>query len=455
MSMRWRGDRNQSRQIFLTVLIGCLGVFCLMGISFMIFSLRAEKTAVKTQQETAAKEEQKELSQEDEEESSTEEDAEKYADSGNEREAGQKEAASSSSQEENTLSDQVAERMGAMTTEQKVAQLFFVLPDSLAQVSGVTQVGEVTASAYRQYPVGGIVYMEGNIVSEEQITAMNESFRSLSQEILGVEPFLSVDEEGGSVTRIACNPAFPVTDVGDMAVLGSSQDASLAYQAGQTLGSYLNTYGFNMDFAPVADVLFNDSNTVVKNRSFGSDPQTVASMVSAEVEGLKEAGIHATLKHFPGHGATAEDSHNGYAYADRSMEQLRENELVPFQAGMDAGADFVMVGHLCFPQIDGSERPASLAEWAVSGLLKEELGFEGVAVTDAMNMGAIANHYSSAEAAVLSIQAGMDMILMPADFQSAYEGVLAAVQDGRISQERLTDALTRILTLKLEMAAGR
>ena len=337
-----------------------------------------------------------------------------------------------------------------MTVEQKVAQLFFVLPDSLSQVSQTTQVGELTASAFRQYPVGGIVYMENQILSEEQLTDMNQEFCRLSQEILGVDPFLAVDEEGGSVTRIAGNPAFPVTDVGDMADVGSTRDPNQAYQVGVTLGTYLHQYGFNLDFAPVADVLTNPSNTVVSRRSFGSEPELVADMVAAEVRGLGENSIRSALKHFPGHGATAEDSHEGFAYANRSLEQLRSCELLPFQAGIDAGADFVMVGHLCYPQIDESGEPASISSWAVTQLLKEEMGFTGVAITDAMNMGAIANHYSSAEAAVRAVQAGIDMILMPADFISAYNGVLEAVNNGSISQERLNDALTRILTVKLE-----
>ena len=200
----------------------------------------------------------------------------------------------------------------------------------------------------------------------------------------------------------------------------------------------------------MADVLTNPSNTVVSRRSFGSEPELVADMVAAEVRGLGENSIRSALKHFPGHGATAEDSHEGFAYANRSLEQLRSCELLPVQAGIDAGADFVMVGHLCYPQIDESGEPASISSWAVTQLLKEEMGFTGVAITDAMNMGAIANHYSSAEAAVRAVQAGIDMILMPADFISAYNGVLEAVNNGSISQERLNDALTRILTVKLE-----
>ena len=451
--MKSHGRDRQRRKIILTVGASCLLVLCLLYMSFLIFDLyqngrKEAKEPERVQAVNPEKEEQDETESVKENQNKESADTEEIPDADRQNEAADAQADPQTA--ENSVSKRVEELIANLTTEQKVAQLFFVLPDSLAQVSGVTQVGETTASAYRQYPVGGIVYMENNIVSEEQLTGMNAAFVSLGEETVGAAPFLSVDEEGGSVTRIAQNPAFPVTDVGNMADIGSTQDPQLAYQAGVTLGTYLRSYGFDVDFAPVADVLVNPSNTVVRSRSFGSDPSLVAEMVTEEVRGLHEQGLSAALKHFPGHGATAEDSHEGYAYADRSLEQLRECELIPFQAGIDAGADFVMVGHLCYPQIDGSGEPTSISSWAVTQLLKEEMGFSGIAITDAMNMGAIVNHYSSGEAAVRSIQAGMDMILMPADFYSAYDSVLEAVNNGSISQERLRDALTRILTVKLE-----
>ena len=428
----------------LTVLASCLLVLCLIGISGLSVHLHGEKQAKEVENsrvspelniQEGARNQIAETEQKADTQQKTDTQGEiRYTEDG-----------------EESVVQRVEKLMAQMTTEQKVAQLFFVLPDSLAQVGSVTQVGDLTSAAYREYPVGGIVYMEGNILSEKQIIAMNASFTSLSREVLGVEPFLSVDEEGGTVVRIAGNPAFSVENVGSTDETGRTQDTTQAYQAGRTLGGYLSRFGFNMDFAPVADILVNPANTVVRERSFGSDPEMVADMVAAQVKGLKESGVEAVLKHFPGHGATAEDSHQGYAYADRDMEGLRQTELVAFQEGIQAGANFVMVGHICFPQIAGGDVPASLSHWAVTQLLKEELSFEGVAVTDAMNMGAIANHYSSAEAAVKAVQAGVDMVLMPADFQSAYNGVMEAVEGGEISQERLEDAVGRILTVKVRI----
>ena len=438
--MSWSGERRRRKKAVLTALFSCLGMLCLMGISAFAFHLSAEnkRMSVETDMQERAAREEKEFQGEPGKDAAA-------------RTDGQSSSREKEISEADRLSAQVESIIQRMTIEQKVSQLFFVLPDSLSKVSKTLEVGELTCEAFRQYPVGGIVYMENHILSEEQLTAMNRSFRELGQETLGVSPFLAVDEEGGTVTRIAGNQAFPVENVGNMESVGAGRDSDQAYQVGQTLGAYLKSYGFNMDFAPVADVLVNSENTVVKERAFGSDPNLVSSMVEAEVRGLKGEKIEAVLKHFPGHGATAEDSHNGYAYAQRSLEELRETELVPFQAGIDAGAEFVMVGHICFPLIEDGQMPASLSSWAVTELLKGEMGFEGVAVTDAMNMGAIAENYSSAEAAVQAIQAGIDMVLMPADFEAAYNGVLQAVSSQEISQERLHDALRRILTVKLEM----
>ena len=356
---------------------------------------------------------------------------------------------------EELMKQKIQNLLSSMTTEEKVAQLFIITPDALTGGSGVTAAEESARTAFETYPVGGIVYFENNLASPEQIRTMNQNFQSISQNRLNLPLFLTVDEEGGTVTRLASNqqiaqaPDYPITDVGNMCDIGASGDPSLSYEAGLTLGGYLSHYGFNVDYAPDADVLVNPENTVVKYRSFGRDPQMVSQMVTAQIEGFAQTGVLTALKHFPGHGATSEDSHEGFAYSDRTLDELKSCELLPFQAGIEAGCSFVMVGHISLPSVTG-DVPASLSEELVTGLLKEEMHFEGIAVTDAMNMGAISGNYSSSEAAVAAIRAGIDMLLMPADFHSAYEGVLQAVSDGTISQERLNDALTRILQVKLK-----
>ena len=203
-----------------------------------------------------------------------------------------------------------------------------------------------------------------------------------------------------------------------------------------------------MDFAPDADVLINPENTAIGSRSFGSDPQLVSQMVAEEVRGLEEQNVTAVLKHFPGHGNTAEDSHNGAAVVNRSLDELRSAEFLPFEAGIQAGADVIMMGHLQVPQVIPDDTPASLSSVMITDILRNELGFDGLVITDSLSMGAVTEYYTSAEAAVMCIQAGGDMLLIPEDFHQAYQGVLDAVNNQTLSEERINESLTRILRVK-------
>ena len=336
-----------------------------------------------------------------------------------------------------------------LTLEQRVAQMFMITPDALTGVSGATRAGDSTRDAFAQYPVGGLVYMSANLTGPDQTTEMLSNMKNFSQDTVGLPIFLGVDEEGGTVTRIASNQEFGVTDVGNMSAVGASGDAQNAYNAGSTIGTYLNNLGFNMDFAPVADVLSNPDNAVVKDRSFGSDSQLVADMVCAEMNGLNEHQIAPVIKHFPGHGATSGDSHDGVVTIEKSLDELMANELIPFQQAINSGASFVMVGHISVPAITGDNTPASLSNAMVTGVLRDQMGFHGVVITDAMNMGAITAGYSSADAAVAAINAGVDIILMPDDFKGAYQGVLDAVANGTISEERINESAARIIKAKL------
>ena len=337
-----------------------------------------------------------------------------------------------------------------MTIEEKAAQLFIVTPESLTGGPTVTEADDTLEEAYRSLPAGGFIMMQGNIISPEQITELNSRLEEMSLETVGVIPFLSVDEEGGTVTRIASNDSFPVEDVGNMSEIGAAGDSRKAYEAGAYIGKYLRDYGFNLDFAPDADVWNNPENTVVRYRSFSSDPGTASEMTAAAIQGFHSSGIWTALKHFPGHGATAEDSHEGFAWSDRTLDELRQCEFLPFEAGIEAGSEFVMAGHISVPEAAGEDTPASLSEKVISGILRDELGYDGIVVTDAMNMGAVTEHYSSAESAVMAVQAGADVILMPSDLQSAYQGILDAVQEGKITEDRLDESVRRILELKTE-----
>ena len=354
--------------------------------------------------------------------------------------------------EEELLQAKISEMLTDMTLEEKAAQMFMITPEALTGTGQVLEAGDVTREAIDKYPVGGLIYFTQNLQDPGQVRSMTGNVQKFAEERIGLPMLLSVDEEGGTVTRFGGNPSFDYDPSADMAGIGASGDPQQAYALGEKIGKFLSSLGFNMDNAPDADVLTNPANTVVKDRSFGSDCDNVSEMALAELEGLEDQGVKGLLKHFPGHGATTADTHEGYAYTDATLEEMKSNELVPFADGIEAGVDIIMVGHISCPQVTGNEEPASLSEKMITGVLREDMGFDGVVITDAMNMGAIAENYSPAEAAVKAVLAGVDMILMPEDFQQAYTGVLNAVKSGKITQERIDASVTRIIGLKLEMS---
>lgn len=350
------------------------------------------------------------------------------------------------------LQAKISEMLADMTLEEKAAQMFMITPEALTGTGQVLEAGDMTREAIDKYPVGGLIYFTQNLQDPEQVRSMTGNVQKFARERTGLPMLLSVDEEGGTITRFGGNLSFDYDSSADMAGIGASGDPQQAYALGEKIGKFLGSLGFNMDNAPDADVLTNLENTVVKDRSFGSDCDTVSEMALAELEGPEDQGVKGLLKHFPGHGATTADTHEGYAYTDATLEEMKSNELVPFADGIEAGVDIIMVGHISCPQVTGNEEPASLSEKMITGVLREEMGFDGVVITDAMNMGAIAENYSPAEASVKAVLAGADMILMPEDFQQAYTGVLNAVKSGKITQERIDASVTRIIGLKLEMS---
>ena len=335
-----------------------------------------------------------------------------------------------------------------MSLEDKVAQLFVITPEALTGIEDVTAAGESTSRAYVACPVGGLVYFQNNLESEDQLRTMLTNMRQISTSRAGVPAFLSIDEEGGEVARIANHESFSVENTGPMQEIGKSGDKTEAYAAGAAIGGYLKDYGFNLDYAPVADVAASEENSVIGNRSFGTDPQTVGEMTAEAVKGFKSQGMLTVLKHFPGHGSTTEDSHQEFAYNNKTEEELKSQDFVPFQSGIEAGADMVMVGHICVPTVTGDDTPSSLSTKVVTDILRGELGFKGLVITDALNMGAISGSYEAAEAAVRALEAGCDLLLMPEDFQAAYQGVLDGVNSGRITEERIDESVKRILEVK-------
>ncbi|MBP3307349.1 MAG: glycoside hydrolase, partial [Anaerotignum sp.] len=217
----------------------------------------------------------------------------------------------------------------------------------------------------------------------------------------------------------------------------------------RTIGTELAELGINVDFAPVADVNTNPDNPVIGTRAFSSDPQAAASKVAEFINAIEETGVSACAKHFPGHGDTAMDSHLGETYVEHDMERLRTVEFVPFEQAITAGTDFIMAGHIKTPNATTDGFPATLSS-EMLGILRNDLGFGGIIITDAMNMGAIVDAYGSGESAVMAVQAGVDMVLMPADLAEAAETLTDAIKDGTIPEKRLNEALWHILSLKYD-----
>lgn len=333
-----------------------------------------------------------------------------------------------------------------MTLEEKLYQLFCITPEALTGVGTAVQAGQTTEQALSQYPVGGLIYFAQNIQTPAQVTEMLQNTQSYSK--LGL--FLAVDEEGGTVSRVASNDQMGATRFPPMGQIGATGDTSKAYEAGLTMGQELYSLGFNLDFAPIADVNSNPQNPVIGERAFSSDAAVASQMVAAAVQGFTDGGVLCCLKHFPGHGDTTADTHQGYAQTDKTLDQMEQLEFLPFVAGIDAGAPLVMVGHITAPNVTTDGLPASLSYELITGILREQLGFQGVVTTDALNMGAITESYTSGEAAVAAVSAGVDLLLMPEDFHEAYNGLLFAVQDGTISEARIDESVLRILNAKLD-----
>ncbi len=342
---------------------------------------------------------------------------------------------------EQKLDDIVNAGIEVMPLEDKVAGLFIVTPESITGVTTAVKAGDGTKEALTRYSVGGIIYRTKNIQNAEQFKEMIETTKLYSNYPL----FIAVEDEGGSISPLA---EKGLTDKQEgAAALAGNGGADKAYAAGAAIGGYLKEYGFNLNLAPVADLNSVD-HSVMKDRAYGSEAEKVSPYVASMVQGLKEQQITACLKHFPGMGSTDQDTDEGLASTDRSAEDFKANEFAVFQAGIEAGADMVMVSHMAAPSLAGDNTPCSMSAAVVTDLLRREMGFDGVIITDSMSIAAVSDYYEAGEAAVLALRAGCDMILMPEDFEKAYNGVLEAVQTGAISEERINDSLRRVYRIK-------
>ncbi|TVP83353.1 MAG: beta-N-acetylhexosaminidase [Alkalicoccus sp.] len=348
--------------------------------------------------------------------------------------------------------DVISHAIDEMSTEEKIGQM--LMPD-FRNWNGedVTKMLPEIEELVEEYHLGGIILFAENVVTTEQTAELVADYQEAAEKF-GL--LMTIDQEGGLVNRLQSGTDFP----GNMA-LGAAGSEGLAYDTGYAIGSELESLGINMNLAPVLDVNNNPDNPVIGVRSFSEDPELTGSLGVSYTEGMQDTGVAATAKHFPGHGDTDVDSHLGLPEVPHNLERLLEVELNPFQQAMDAGIDAIMTAHVTFPQIDNTQviseqtgeeiaLPATLSRTVLTELMRERMEYEGLIITDAMNMQAISDHFGPADAAVRTVEAGSDIVLMPPGLEEAAEGLMEAVEDGSITEERLEASVERILTLKVK-----
>jgi beta-N-acetylhexosaminidase len=348
--------------------------------------------------------------------------------------------------------DRLMRMVDRMSLEEKVGQMFMTYAYGTdADQADPRNQTEYGVDSHRQlierYHLGGIIYFawSGNVQNPRQIAGLSNGIqRAATSSGAEIPALIATDQEQGLVVRVT-EPAtqFP----GNMA-LGAARDPSLAKSAAEITGEELRAMGINQNFAPVADVNVNPENPVIGVRSFSSNPGLVSSLTEAQVLGYQREDVAATAKHFPGHGDTNVDSHTGLPEIDHTREELDSIDLPPFEAAIGAGVESIMTAHIVVPALDDSGRPATLSRPILTDLLRREMGFDGVVVTDALDMQGVREMFGDDRVPVEAIKAGADLMLMPPEFDLAYRSVLAAVRSGEISERRIDQSVHRILRLK-------
>lgn len=341
-------------------------------------------------------------------------------------------------------SDPVKTILEQMTVDEKIGQLFIVSLRSFDAGEATLGINENIKNAMQKYKPGGIIFFAENIKTIPQTCNLINGLQDMSE----IPLFIAVDEEGGKVSRITESPEMHATVFPDNAAIGETKNPDIAKNVASAIAREISSLGFNMNFAPVADINTNPENPVIGSRAYGSEANEVSLMVAAAVNGIQSHQVSAVLKHFPGHGDTSTDTHYGAATVTHTKERLFSTELLPFIAGIKEGADGVMAAHILTPNIPGENVPASLKPEILTGILRNELGFDGLIITDALNMKAITDHYTSDQAAVKAFLAGADILLMPGDLDAAFDGIKKAYNDGLITEERINESAERILRIK-------
>lgn len=328
--------------------------------------------------------------------------------------------------------------IAGMTLEEKVAGLFIATPEQLTGVNTAVRAGEGTKAALEELPIGGIVYYRKNIESEQQIQEMLANTVAYSKYPM----FLAVNEGGDTASSVQ-NSVIEVPKVTTPANIKSDAEA---YELGQTIGAYLSALNFNVNFAPTADILY-EKNAAIAGYTFGGDADMNGGFVAEFVKGLQEQGVSAAVKTFPGTGHLTASTTNTTVSTNKTREAY-EADFAVFKAGIDAGTDFIMVSNIVASELSGGMEPCSMSSSVVTDILRGELGFGGIIITEPMNGKAITDYYSASEAAVAALKAGCDMILMPENLKQAYQGVLEGIANGSVAEARVNDSLKRVFRVK-------
>ncbi len=335
-------------------------------------------------------------------------------------------------------SDDIDTIIASMSLHEKICQMIIVTPSVLAGASKVTSADSMQIPL-SNYPVGGLILDKSNIVNGTQLSGMI----SQAQSYMTIPMIVTLDEEGGRVTRLM--GTVGTTPIGPMYTYHELGPEVASFNA-MTIGTDIRRFGFNMDLAPVADVWSNPDNTVIGDRAYSTDFDEASTLVSAAVSGFHLSGVACCIKHFPGHGDTSADSHYGSVYVYKTLDEMRTNEFKPFISGINSGADAVMIGHLIVA--DQGNIPALFSSSLITGVLRNELGFNGVVISDSLQMKAMTDYYGAADIPVMAVAAGCDILLMPTDLEVTVSSLETAVQNGIISEERINESVRRILILK-------
>ncbi len=340
---------------------------------------------------------------------------------------------------ENTTNEQTMETLNALTLEEKIGQMLIIE----SRFPNLTEEFKTTLETVKP---GGFILFAENFSTLKQTEQLIEEIKSTST----LPMIFATDQEGGQVQRLKALKETIVSDIPSMSKVTETQNPELAYLLGRTMSSEMQVFGINVDFAPVLDVDDPSIENEIDERTFSTDKNMVSLMALSLASGLEDGGVIPVYKHFPGHGSTAIDSHNDLPIIEKSRQELEESDLVPFQNAINHHAKIIMVGHIAVPSLSNDNTPASLSKTIITDLLKNEMHYQGIVISDALNMKALTKYYTPEEIYTQAINAGIDMLLMPENPENAVEIIKKQVEEKKIDVQRIDDAVTKILNLKFQ-----